>query len=267
MNQQHLIAEKKAKYAVIERDALIRLSQPRASSASPSKTTRHIRGASGSSSRRKSNASVAGSTKENNAKDRLSIAISDSSSGSGPLSPTLLTGRRPSRSAEPPAMVLERTEEMSVTDRSKSPGATIMKSRPPSPVKEESSSQGHGEEEEGESGHQPTFEVSAPNTPAQPSTERFDGTPSASETVQTQSQTYGQSSDKVSPSSTTSPPDAMAIKSSATPKKRRTSLAPSERSVKTISARSGTGMGPAHPGVIRLYSTFNDKMSLCKSAA
>lgn len=249
MNQQHLIAEKKAKYAVIERDALIRLSQPRTTSASPTATSRHIRGASGSSSaRRKSNASVAGSAKEMSAgKDRLSIAISDSSSGSGPLSPTLLQGRRPSRSAEPPAMVLEKPEESS--DRSRSPGppgSGMMKSRPPSPVKEESSSQGHGEEEDG---HQPTFETSAPNTPAQPTSERF------GEASQFQ--------DRVSPSNSTSPPDALAIKSNATPKKRRTSLAPSERSTKTISAKSG--MGPAHPGVIRLYSTFNDKMSLCMS--
>lgn len=213
MNQQHLIAEKKAKYAVIERDALIRLAQPRSNSASPVTTSRHIRGASSSSARRKSNVSVAGSAKETgNGKERLSIAISDSSSGSGPLSPTLLSGRRPSRSAEPPAVVHERSEEL--TDRPRSP---MMRSRPPSPVKEESSSQGHGDEE--------------PITPARTSYER---------------------------NATISPPE---INKSATPKKRRTSLAPSERSVKTISGRSG--IGSAHPGVIRLYSTFNDKMSLC----
>jgi 3-phosphoinositide dependent protein kinase-1 len=217
MNQQHLIAEKKAKYAVIERDALIRLSQPRGTSMSP--TTRHVRGASGSSARRKSNASVAGSAKDIGvAKERLSIAISDSSSGSGPLSPTLLSGRRPSRSAEPPTVVLERSEE--VADRPRSP---MMRSRPPSPVKEETSSQGHGDEE--------------PITPGRLSHER--------------NPPYSRTS--VSPDP---------IKSSATPKKRRTSFAPSERSVKTISA-GRSGMGPAHPGVIRLYSTFNDKMSLC----
>ena len=213
MNQQHLIAEKKAKYAVIERDALIRLAQPRSNSASPVTTSRHIRGASSSSARRKSNVSVAGSAKEmGNGKERLSIAISDSSSGSGPLSPTLMSGRRPSRSAEPPAVVHERSEELA--DRPRSP---MMRSRPPSPVKEESSSQGHGDEE--------------PITPARTSYER---------------------------NATISPPE---INKSATPKKRRTSLAPSERSVKTISGRSG--IGSAHPGVIRLYSTFNDKMSLC----
>ena len=221
MNQQHLIAEKKAKYAVIERDALIRLSQPRSNSVSPVTANRHIRGASGSSSRRKSNASVAGSTKETG-KERLSIAISDSSSGSGPLSPTLMSGRRPSRSAEPPAVVHERAEEL--VDQPMSP---MMRSRPPSPVKEEPSSHGHEE-------------WSMPATPSRSSYERPD----------------------VRGSSVT-PPDSTNAKASATPKKRRTSLAPSERSVKTISA--GKGMGPAHPGVIRLYSTFNDKMSLCTS--
>lgn len=220
MNQQHLIAEKKAKYAVIERDALIRLSQPRSTSVSPVTASRHIRGASGSSSRRKSNASVAGSSKDMGGKERLSIAISDSSSGSGPLSPTLMSGRRPSRSAEPPAVVHERAEELA--DRPRSP---MMRSRPPSPVKEESSSHGHDDEQ--------------PATPARTSYERREARGSS-----------------VTPPESTSKP-------SATPKKRRTSLAPSERSVKTISA--GKSMGPAHPGVIRLYSTFNDKMSLCTS--
>lgn len=222
MNQQHLIAEKKAKYAVIERDALIRLSQPRSNSVSPVTASRHIRGASGSSSRRKSNASAAGSSKEMGGKERLSIAISDSSSGSGPLSPTLMSGRRPSRSAEPPAVVHERAEELA--DRPMSP---MMRSRPPSPVKEESSSHDHENEP-------------MPITPARTSYERPDFR-----------------------GSSVTPPDST-TKTSATPKKRRTSLAPSERSIKTISA--GKGMGPAHPGVIRLYSTFNDKMSLCTSS-
>ena len=47
------------------------------------------------------------------------------------------------------------------------------------------------------------------------------------------------------------------------PRARRASQAPSERSVK--SAKSGKGVGVANPGVIRLYSTFNDATSLCES--
>jgi 3-phosphoinositide dependent protein kinase-1 len=117
--------------------------------------------------------------------------------------------------------VHERAEEL--VDRPRSP---MMRSRPPSPVKEESSSHGHEDEP-------------MPVTPARTSYER--------------SEIRG---------SSVTPPDSTS-KPSATPKKRRTSLAPSERSVKTISA--GKGVGSAHPGVIRLYSTFNDKMSLCKS--
>ena len=53
-------------------------------------------------------------------------------------------------------------------------------------------------------------------------------------------------------SATLQTPDMSGPKS----RKRRQSLAPSERSVK-----SGRG-GQAHPGVIRLHSTFNDHMSL-----
>lgn len=237
MNQQHLIAEKKAKYAVIERDALIRLAQPRASTVSPTSTTRHKRGQSGSSVRRRSNASATGSAeKPAAAKDRLSIAISDTSTISGPLSPTLLTGRRPSRSAEPPAMVVEGTEEqLPVMPRS----PVMSRSRPPSPVKEESSSLEHGETE---------HDDGTPDThPGRASTERATST----------------HHEKISPSSLKSPSDAQAIKSTPTPKKRRKSQAPSERSVKTISGNNGSkSTGQAHPGIIRLYSTFNDNMSL-----
>ena len=239
MNQQHLIAEKKAKYAVIERDALIRLAQPRASAVSPSSTTRHKRGQSGSSARRRSNASATGSAEKTTGKDRLSIAISDTSTISGgPLSPTLLAGRRPSRSAEPPAMVVEGAEEYpEVIPRS----PVISRSRPPSPVKEESSSQGHGEAEKE---HEHEHETGAAST-GRTSTERATSV----------------HHEKVSPSSVKSPSDAQAIKSTPTPKKRRKSQAPSERSVKTISGNNKS-TGQAHPGIIRLYSTFNDNMSL-----
>lgn len=242
MNQQHLIAEKKAKYAVIERDALIRLAQPRGNSVSPSTTTRHKRGASGSSARRRSNASMSGpaSAEKPAGRERLSIAISDSSSGtSGPLSPTLLSGRRPSRSAEPPAMVPENAEEEKESVP-RSPKITT-RSRPPSPVKEESSSQGHGDDD----GHAADQEHGQAK-PARPSSSR--------------ASSYRH--ERVSPVNSASPAEAMAIKATPTPKKRRTSLAPSERSVKTISGTKSNSQ--AHPGIVRLYSTFNDHMSLCE---
>lgn len=228
MDQQHLIAEKKAKYAVIERDALVRLSQPRASSVSPSATTRHKRGSSAATARRKSAASASGSAEKPSAKDRLSIAISDSSSsGGGPLSPTLLSGRRPSRSADPPAMVIEGSEEYAETFPN---SPVVSRSRPPSPVKEETSSQDHGDDAKVE----------------QPPSER-------TSTERARSAHH----ERLSPTTATYPLDGQPTKPTPTPKKRRQST---DRQGKTLS-----GSKPAlqaHPGIIRLYSTFNDNMSL-----
>ncbi|WVF70948.1 hypothetical protein IAT40_005743 [Kwoniella sp. CBS 6097] len=269
INQHHLVQEKKVKYAMIERDALVRLSTPRTTN---SPTTRsHRRGLSSSSSggypgaptpqtasKRKSVASIGGSSSTGmgastsslrkdsgativpNSKDRLSIVTTDSNGSSSPilggtpLSPVTknFAGRRPSRSAEPPESVPEQTEVLSPEDSTKisnGPG----KSRPPSPVTEEPSSD-----------HM--------STPPQPSVPRVDY-PS--------SPTPGYATPEVQGSPMLGggePPHPRSSKDGRTPKKRRQSLAPSERSVKSSSGRTGQ----AHPGVIRLHSTFNDSTSL-----
>lgn len=132
-------------------------------------------------------------------------------------------------------MVVEGAEEHSEVF-SRSP--VISRSRPPSPVKEESSSQGHGETETRND------DAAAQEMEGRASTERATSA----------------HHEKVSPSSLKSPADAQAIKSTPTPKKRRKSQAPSERSVKTISGSKSQTQ--AHPGIVRLYSTFNDNMSL-----
>jgi 3-phosphoinositide dependent protein kinase-1 len=199
MNQAHLLQEKKAKYASIERDALIRLSLPRA----PSPTVRaHRKGTSSSSS------AVPPKRKDVGGKDRLSVVTvtSDTSSTSttGPLSPTLRDSRdardarRPSRSADLPLMP-ERAEDEDVT--------------PPRPIAND--------------------DESLPS-------------PISSGSIGDRaSQEHDRNRERAQ-----------------TPRKRRQSLAPSERSVK-----SGNRAGQGHPGVIRLHSTFADGISLCGCCA
>lgn len=204
INQGLLIQEKKVKYALIERDCLIKLNMPNPS-AKNGKV--HRRGMSSSSAanvaintgptKQRSNASITSNNGISGPKERLNIQIVDSPDLSlgAPLSPTIastLAGRRPSRSAEPPAMVAE-GEEVQMTEE--------MRSKPPSAVLEESSVKG-----------------SPPNR------------------------------------------DRDRDKSQAPDRRRRQSLAPSERSLK-----SGRSSMVAHPGVIRLFSTFNDSTSLCES--
>jgi 3-phosphoinositide dependent protein kinase-1 len=147
---------------MIERDALVRLGAPRSPTTGTSGGRGHRRGLSSSSSggytiaagaprNRKSTASISssagvvGSGRRDSSSlapgdrtaDRLSIAVSDSGSSvalgsSVPLSP-VLAGRRPSRSAEPPEVVPERSED---GDHATIP---LVRSRPPSPVTEEPS--------------------------------------------------------------------------------------------------------------------------------
>ncbi|ORX34124.1 hypothetical protein BD324DRAFT_636704 [Kockovaella imperatae] len=228
INQAHLIAEKKVKYAMIERDALIRLAQP--SSLPHAGSSRgHRRGMSGSSNtgfvKRKSNNSMAGPKRETTpttpGQPKLSISTEPASVGSigsnSSISPTIkssaFAGRRPSRSAEPPEMVPERSEE-NILD---SP-VEDLRSTAPSPVREEG-------------------DVSLrryTNETVRPAGTGNDDTPGPSTTLQT--------------------PDAASFGNKT--RRRRQSLALSERSTK-----SGRG-GHAHPGIIRLHSTFNDMMSL-----
>ncbi|KAL7423728.1 serine/threonine protein kinase [Cryptotrichosporon argae] len=230
MNQAHLVAERKIKYAHIERDALIRLSAPREKS-SPTVRT-HRRGMSSSSSagyanpgaaKRKSNTSLASTgtagQRRNSAtnsqastpvapgRERLSVQTVVGETGASPVSPIIGMGhgRRPSRGAEPPDSVDERAELAQV------------RSRPPSPVQEESES---------------ALSTSLPRSPARINDPRR--SPVAMSPVEERCKTPG---------------------------KRRQSLAPSERSVKS-STGGGSAAGVGHPGIIRLYCTFADKTSV-----
>ncbi|KAK6907621.1 AGC/PDK1 protein kinase [Kwoniella mangroviensis CBS 8886] len=260
INQHHLVQEKKVKYAMIERDALVRLSTPRQSTSSTA-ARGHRRGLSSSSSggygpspgtasKRKSIASIgssAGTARKDsgatvtpgNNRDRLSIVTTDSGlsssplSSNAPLSPVMktLAGRRPSRNLEQyPDMVPEQTEVLSSEDI-----PTSSRSRPPSPVKEEPSN--------------------LYSTPTQSTRSKVDDHP-----LPPPSTGYSTPEIQGSPNIGYESNHSRSTRDNRgqTPKKRRQSLAPSERSVKSSSGRTGQ----AHPGVIRLHSTFNDSTSL-----
>jgi len=206
---------------MIERDALVRLNDIHKTTSPTSQG--HKRGMSSSSSigivgtgNRRSTASLASTAtaQAGMSKDRLSI-FSDSSSSttlgsSVPLSPIIkssLAGRRPSRSAEPPEMVPERSEEGHIEALREE----AFMSNTPSPVIEEDSSP-----------RPSAIDISSPtHTPADRPGSR--------------GKEMGQG-----------------IK-----KPRKLSLAPSERSIKSAKTSA-----VAHPGIIRLYSTFNDSTSL-----
>ncbi|WVW80424.1 hypothetical protein I302_102405 [Kwoniella bestiolae CBS 10118] len=259
INQHHLVQEKKVKYAMIERDALVRLSTPRQST-SPTTARGHRRGLSGSSSggygpspaaasKRKSIASIgssAGTARKDsgatvvpsNNRDRLSIVTTDSGlstsplSSTAPLSPVMktLAGRRPSRTMEQHPDVVPEQSEVLTNDVS-----DTGRSRPPSPVKEEPSN--------------------LYSTPNQRTATKVDDHP-----LPPPSTGYSTPDVQGSPSIGYEQHSARSTREhrGQTPKKRRQSLAPSERSVKS----SGGRAGQAHPGVIRLHSTFNDSTSL-----
>ena len=277
ISQSHLVAEKKAKYAKIERDALIRLATPRQSATSPTSAKGHRRGMSSSSSagipsavvhasggKRRSSTSLAGAAAssarresanvaalpipQSSARDRLSVVttLTDSTSSGGtyatsplssvsnvPLSPTLMAGRRPSRSADPPEVVPERSEDghSTIIDLG-------IRSRPPSPVREEGSPE-------------KIVNVLPPDgINLQGIEEKLLPTPAPSKTSFDISRSPDLSRDGFVG------PRERHGNDRQTPRKRRQSLAPSEKSVK--SGRISLG----HPGIIRLHSTFNDDTSL-----
>lgn len=291
---------------MVERDALIRLSDPRHSKGhkrgtSSSSSNGHTQ--TGSTGKRKSTASIGGqssvasvsggvvSNSKKDTRDRLSIVTTSSapsspiltaSSDSAQFSPTAVSGgggnvkgRRPSRSAEPPTPVQEQTE-MLIRDREEDRQETpprewdrdrdrdkdrdrdrggwdnITRSRPPSPVREESMESGEKGKDEEEQGGTGSAELGAaihltlppPQIPSTP--EPRGGSPLLS--------ADGHRTSRETPRDRSHHP---------TPKRRRQSLAPSERSVKSASTY-GKMSAVAHPGVVRLYSTFNDSSSLCK---
>ncbi|WVO13382.1 hypothetical protein L204_100997 [Cryptococcus depauperatus] len=273
INQAHLIQEKKVKYAMVERDALIRLSSPRdesgkghkksTSSSSSVGYTQAVRG------KRKPNAVAPGhssipihhSKKEH--RDRLSIVTTSStasspvltaSSESAQLSPVdgrhskALAGRRPSRSADPPQSVPEQTETFEAEDPQERYHFERKedRSKPPSPVKEEfSEGHKHGKKED-----VPFYDLALAVVPvvvpAVPPP-----LPSSIHDSNLSSTISGNSINDDRTSREHSRPQQSS-------KRRRHSFAPSEKSMKSYGGRTGA----AHPGVIRLYSTFNDSTSL-----
>lgn len=220
MNQAHLIQEKKAKYAHIERDALIRLSLPR-SSASPTARAGHRRVLSSSSTggapsvgtNRRSGphhlrADSGGASSvvtmiaspSGGLRDRPLVITDSPTLGATPLSPHLSSGRLGTRTTESQE-ILEDTPH----------------SKPPSPVKEEFSD---GQSDCG----------------------------TISEPLQIHPRREG-STDQ----------DSLRMR---TPRKRRQSLAPSERSARSSKSMTGGQQVFGHPGIIRLFCTFADKTSV-----
>lgn len=214
MNQAHLIQEKKAQYAHIERDALIRLAQPSRNLG----VRGHHRGLSSSSGHSgvlRKGASSGGAPSVGTSLPTIGVSEAPSSSlvSPTPMSPRMSASRR------------LRGDGQEVLDERPPPSG--WSSRPPSPVQEEedgSSDTGNQSESLSSSGGRDTApEVSAGNATAE---------------------------------------------RSRTPRKRRQSLAPSERSAR--SARSGKSTAGSaivqqgHPGIVRLYSTFADRTSVCE---
>jgi len=229
MNQYHLIQEKKAKYAHIERDALIRLAQPRAA-LSPTLRT-HRRGVSSSSSnggsaavvgRKSANGSLAvrRDSTSNNSPNGVVMAsptggLRDRSLADGPsprsmpipLSPLVSTSMRLAKSGD------SQSQEV-LDERPRTPGFS---SRPPSPVQEEPCPELGSSSESEQHLHPQARRNSATAADGRPRT----------------------------------------------PRKRRQSAAHSERSATSSGGTASQVIG--HPGVIHLYCTFADKTSVCES--
>lgn len=243
MNQMHLIQEKKAKYAHIERDALIRLAQPR-STGSPTLRVGHRRGLSSSSS-----GGTGGATAGNSRKTTNGGIAARRDSGTSAVSPVLVqspsTGFRERqlsaasegyspRTATTPLSPLMSTanrrlkasdSQEILEERSATPGG--YSSRPPSPVLEESHD-GLSRDGQSRDGH---------------------------------SRSSGSDQDQLQP---TVSPSHVESQRPRTPRKRRQSLAQSERSAKSAAGGGGSAGVPTfgHPGVIHLYCTFADKTSV-----
>ncbi|ODO07490.1 AGC/PDK1 protein kinase [Cryptococcus wingfieldii CBS 7118] len=271
IDQSFLVKHKKVKYAMVERDAMIRISEP-----IPMRG--HRRGISSSSSAgnsssttvkpRKSSVNIIAPPSPNlsghtltgttptsggksHSRDRLSIATT-SSAGSSPVlaastgtnaqpspgSGKALAGRRPSRSADPPEMVPEVNEVLLPT-----PIISEMEGRsmPPSPVREESAEGHESLHDSPQALQNPVVEL-GPALPSLP--------PSAMD------------SRSSSLATSDAPPLTPGARPPRTPKKRRQSLATSEKSAKSTQTVVPSGRARQHPGFIKLHSTFNDRVAL-----
>jgi 3-phosphoinositide dependent protein kinase-1 len=233
MNQYHLIQEKKAKYAHIERDALIRLAQPRAS-VSPTMRT-HRRGVSSSSSNGTATATTVNRKPAGGASTSASLAV-----------------RRDSNSNNPPNGLMMASPGGGLRDRQLADGCSPRSpSIPLSPLVSTSmrlAKSGDSQEILDERAGTPGFS-SRPPSPVQEEPGDYPEERSSSETELLQPKTRRDSS---------SATDGGRPR---TPRKRRQSAAHSERSA-TSSGGSAPQIG--HPGVIRLYCTFVDKTSVCE---
>lgn len=280
INQAHLVQEKKTKYAMIERDALVRLNAPLSGIASPSNTgaTReHRRGLSGSSNggaprKNHSSASLNQSgtshsqshSRRDSTIDRLSIntSVSDGASSTGtafgssaPLSPTLvgsMAGRRPSRSADPPEMVPERSED--------GHSEVLEKSRPPSPVREDSREHVFDAAitpPKGRAGAGHDYTYGPPETPVYSAGQVNGGARTAPSTPNMSDTAHFQVERRIQTGNAAEKREARRSNEDreSAPRSRRASKAPSDRSSRSVGAKS-------HPGIIRLFSTFNDATSL-----
>lgn len=238
MNQAHLVQENKIKYAHIERDALIRLSMPRHAT---SPRTAHRRGMSNSSSggqtavvtHKKSAPSISSIGSGQTQKRRNSSTATGPQyttkdrhghgSDGSPISPT--TSLSPLATTS--ILVKNGDQQEVLEERSPEMKASGRSSNPPSPVKEEP----------GKEGELPTFTNKVHTTE-----------PGQIQTPPMSRRDSGQDA------------PAPHTERNRTPRKRRQSGAPSDRSVKSS---AGTPMG-GHPGIIRLYCTFADKTSVCE---
>lgn len=208
MNQAHLIQEKKAKYAHIERDALIRLAQPNRNLA----VRGHHRGLSSSSGHsgvlRKTTAGASGPT----------VGTSLAPIGGGEVTSSALVSPTPL------------SPRMSTSRRLRGDGQEVLDERPP-----------------------PSGWSSRPPSPVQ---EEEDGSSDMSESLS--SSGGRETAPEISGGS--------AAERARTPRKRRQSLAPSERSARSGKSTAGSAvLQHGHPGIVRLYSTFADRTSVCES--
>ncbi|WVQ71191.1 hypothetical protein IAR50_000716 [Cryptococcus sp. DSM 104548] len=274
IDQSFLIKHKKVKYAMVERDAMIRISEPipiRGHRRGISSSSSSAGNSSGSTVKpRKSSISIiappspnppthafGGSTPtggKNHSRDRLSIATTSSAGSSPVLTASIgtntqpspggskpLSGRRPSRSADPPEMVPEVNEVLLPT-----PILSEMegRSRPPSPVREESA-EGHesvnSSPQVSQVGANPILELGPALPPLPPS---------------------DMDSRSSSLAAADPPPLTPSARPPRTPKKRRQSLAASEKSAKSTQTVMPSTRARQHPGFIKLHSTFNDRVAL-----
>lgn len=227
INQAHLIQERKTKYAMIERDALVRLNAPRAAGSSSA-------GGVGGTSARGHRRGLSGPPPVNTATQgqitNRAIGPSGSSSGGG-------TGRRGSTgilsSADTPATNIPQSSPALSSSGSTSTSASTF-----------NLGTKHGD-------RRPSRSADPPEVVPERSEEGHDSVnneDSLSRSYPTGGIVQARERQKSGPAGNRSaPPSRDGLKEGSGERKRK----------------SGAGKG-SHPGIIKLYSTFNDVTSLCE---